>query len=95
MRNIVGSTDASIRFSSPASSNRAKRSGGDTAAAAASTAAAHAIMKLPTFSRGWNVARSITHDSRGLIQEMSSGSTPVSSNQQHASIPVFPAPITT
>ena len=44
---------------------------------------------------GCTVARSMSHGARGMIQVRSAGSTPCSSSQRQASIPVLPAPTTT
>ena len=51
-------------------------------------------MSQVTRSSGcWN-ARSSSQASRGLIQRITSGGTPLSSSQMHASIAVLPAPMT-
>ena len=58
-------------------------------------AAAHAMMKLPTFSRGCSAALRRRPTLAGLDPGDAVRSTPLSSSQVHASMPVLPAPITT
>ncbi len=92
----VGVTRGSIRIHSPAASSRSIRSGTLSAA----TIASSCRVKLPQVFRknsslAWTLARSKTQESRGMIQRMSSGSTPCSSSQMQASMPVLPAPTTT
>jgi hypothetical protein len=82
-----------MRSITPASARRQNKSSSDAALAAASTVSA--AMPMKTAGSGWITARLIVHGSRGRTQQIAPGSTPLSSNQMHASVAVFPEPTIT
>lgn len=56
---------------------------------------ASAAIPWNTAGFGWTSARLSIHGSRGRTQQITPGSTPLSSNQMHASVAVLPDPTMT
>ena len=94
-RYIVGRTDVSSRSRRPAPSSLSNRSSIDVDSAMWRNWSMKPRAVISKKSPGWILARSRYHESRGMIHEMWSGSTPLPSSQRHASAPVLPAPTTT
>ena len=84
-----------MRASSSAASSRRNRSSIPSHSTTALTWSARLRQNRAKCSApGWKLARRSTHESRGTIQRIWSGSAPCWSSHTHASIPVLPAPTT-
>ncbi len=90
---IVGVTDRSMRTRTPASSSPRNTSSRDVAAAAACMMSA--AMPRNTAGSGCTTARLSIQGSRGLTQQIRSGSTPWAISQMQASVAVLPDPTMT
>ncbi|MFD0533482.1 hypothetical protein ACFQY7_06470 [Actinomadura luteofluorescens] len=96
-RNAVGRSSAEMRSTVPAALSRSNRSGTDSAPMTASCRAmwSRTISSGRRSGIGCTVLRSMSHGARGMIQVSFAGSTPCSSSQRQASMPVLPAPTMT
>ena len=90
---MVVSAARSMRSVTPLSSSRRNISPTEHAPAVASMTSAARV--VATAGSGWTTARSSIHGSRGRIQTISSGSTPLSISEMQASVAVLPEPTTT
>ena len=90
---IVGVTEQSMRSMMRASSSRRNKSSSDVAAAAARMMPA--AIPRNTAGSGWTTSRLSIQGSRGLTQQIASGSTPRPSSQTQASVAVLPEPTIT
>ena len=90
---IVGVTVTSMRSTTPAASSLRKKSSGESAATAAAMVSAPIPMKMA--GSGCTKARLSIQGSRGLTQQIVSGSTPLRSSQTPVSVAVLPDPTMT
>ena len=90
---IVGVRFGSIRSITPDASRRRNSSSSDAASAAA--AMVSAASPSATTGSGWTTARLSIHGSRGRIQTIRSGGTPLANRNTMPSVAVLPEPTIT